>query len=75
MFHQIAPGPTIFWIYLICSFGLVLLGGLMSGLTVGFMSIDRLKLEVLKEAGTEVCSRTPYKSMYMVFIYSEIVLM
>ena len=35
----------------------------MSGLTVGFMSIDRLKLDVLKEAGTEVCSHS-YKSMY-----------
>ncbi|KAL5010547.1 hypothetical protein ScPMuIL_012852 [Solemya velum] len=41
-----------FWIYLSIYVGLVLLAGLMSGLTMGLLSLDTLTLNVLKEGGT-----------------------
>ena len=37
-------------LYLCISVGLVLMGGLMSGLTLGLMSLDQVDLEVLAEA-------------------------
>jgi CBS domain containing-hemolysin-like protein len=48
-----APGSTEFYVYIAISVGLVLLGGLMSGLTVGIFSIDPLKLELMKVGGSQ----------------------
>lgn len=42
-----------FWIFLALSFVLVLFSGLMSGLTVGYSSIDPLQLEIKIKTGTE----------------------
>lgn len=44
-------GPT-FWIYLLIIVGLVLFAGMMSGLTLGLMSLGLVDLEVLKNSGT-----------------------
>jgi hypothetical protein len=38
--------PWLFWTYLGVSIGLVSMAGLMSGLTLGLMSLDELDLEV-----------------------------
>lgn len=41
-----------FWFFLLFSVALTLLAGLMSGLTLGLMSLDTVELEVLKRSGT-----------------------
>uniref|UniRef100_A0A1D1YDY9 DUF21 domain-containing protein At5g52790 n=1 Tax=Anthurium amnicola TaxID=1678845 RepID=A0A1D1YDY9_9ARAE len=41
----------MFWVYLTISVGLVLFAGLMSGLTLGLMSLSLVDLEVLVNAG------------------------
>ncbi|KAH9300037.1 hypothetical protein KI387_011620, partial [Taxus chinensis] len=41
-----------FWIYLLIIVGLVLFAGLMSGLTLGLMSLGLVDLEVLIQSGT-----------------------
>lgn len=40
--------PWLFWTYLGVSIGLVSMAGLMSGLTLGLMSLDELDLEVCR---------------------------
>ncbi|XP_068636154.1 DUF21 domain-containing protein At2g14520-like [Aristolochia californica] len=42
---------AMFWIYLLICLALVSLAGLMSGLTLGLMSLSRVDLEVLAKAG------------------------
>lgn len=42
----------MFWVYLMSCFGLVMFAGLMSGLTLGLMSLSLVDLEVLSKAGT-----------------------
>ena len=44
-------GPT-FWLYLLIIAGLVLFAGMMSGLTLGLMSLSLMDLEVLIKYGT-----------------------
>eukprot|EP00879_Flechtneria_rotunda_P029183 GHRR01031463.1.p1 GENE.GHRR01031463.1~~GHRR01031463.1.p1 ORF type:complete len:339 (+),score=75.40 GHRR01031463.1:449-1465(+) len=46
--------------YMIISVGLVTMAGLMSGLTLGLMSMDLVDLEVLKRSGT--CTEQKYAS-------------
>mmetsp|Transcript_17291 Transcript_17291/g.25929 ORF Transcript_17291/g.25929 Transcript_17291/m.25929 type:complete len:614 (-) Transcript_17291:187-2028(-) len=46
---RVSTGSAQFWIYVAICAGLVCLGGLMSGLTVGYFSIDELKLRLLAE--------------------------
>ncbi|OII76251.1 hypothetical protein cand_006490 [Cryptosporidium andersoni] len=46
-------GSFPFYICTISSIFLVILGGIVSGLTTGFMALDNVQLRVLKEAGTE----------------------
>ena len=41
-------------LYLCISLGLVLMAGLMSGLTLGLMSLDQVDLEVCKHATSEL---------------------
>jgi hypothetical protein len=41
------------WIYATISFALVLFAGIMSGLTLGLMSLGLIDLEVLQQSGTE----------------------
>jgi metal transporter CNNM len=42
----------MFWVYLMSCAGLVMFAGLMSGLTLGLMSLSIVDLEVLSKAGT-----------------------
>ena len=42
---------SMFWVYLVISVGLVAFAGLMSGLTLGLMSLSLVELEVLVKAG------------------------
>ena len=42
---------AMFWAYLMISAGLVMFAGLMSGLTLGLMSLSLVDLEVLAKAG------------------------
>lgn len=42
---------TMFWVYLVICVGLVCFAGLMSGLTLGLMSLSLVDLEVLIKAG------------------------
>lgn len=41
----------MFWVYLVICVGLVSFAGLMSGLTLGLMSLSLVDLEVLMRAG------------------------
>ncbi|THH10582.1 hypothetical protein EW145_g1236 [Phellinidium pouzarii] len=47
------PGSTTFWVKLLLSCGLVLLGGVFAGLTIGLMGLDELHLRVLAMASDE----------------------
>lgn len=49
--HKLSPSRRI--AYLVTSVGLVMMAGLMSGLTLGLMSMDLVELEVLKRSGTD----------------------
>jgi hypothetical protein len=49
--HEACCG-TMFWVYLMSCVGLVMFAGLMSGLTLGLMSLSLVDLEVLAKAGT-----------------------
>jgi metal transporter CNNM len=42
----------MFWFYLLSCSGLVMFAGLMSGLTLGLMSLSIVDLEVLSKSGT-----------------------
>ena len=42
-----------FWIYILVIFALVCFAGMMSGLTLGLMSLGLMDLEVLRQSGTE----------------------
>lgn len=46
--------PWLFWTYLGVSIALVTMAGLMSGLTLGLMSLDELDLEVGVETAADV---------------------
>ncbi len=51
--HEIEPyGTTAFWTYIGIAVFLTCFAGLMSGLTVGYLSIDKLELEIKMEYGT-----------------------
>ena len=47
------PGETKFWIYLGLATFCVLFAGFCSGLTVGYLSIDELQLEIKMKNGTD----------------------
>ncbi len=51
--HPGTGDPVLDLIYGCTSAGLVLFAGLMSGLTLGLMSLDVVELEVLRRSGTE----------------------
>lgn len=42
---------TVFWVYIIVCFLLVIFAGIMSGLTLGLMSLGIMDLEVLIKSG------------------------
>jgi len=44
---------TLFWIYLLVYLVLASIAGLVSGLTLALLSMDRLEIEILQEAGTQ----------------------
>lgn len=50
MAHE-APGTPTFYIYIVVVIGLVVFAGLMSGLTLGLMSLSLVDLEVLMKSG------------------------
>ncbi|KAL5210208.1 hypothetical protein ABZP36_005831 [Zizania latifolia] len=52
MSHHESCCGTMFWVYLMSCAGLVMFAGLMSGLTLGLMSLSLVDLEVLAKAGT-----------------------
>jgi len=49
--ETLSPENTWFWIYLSIYIALVLLAGLMSGLTMGLLSLDVMSLNVLSSGG------------------------
>ncbi|KAI5118662.1 hypothetical protein M0805_001035 [Coniferiporia weirii] len=51
------PGSTGFWMKLLFSCGLVLMGGVFAGLTIGLMGLDELHLRVLAMASDEELER------------------
>jgi ankyrin repeat/SOCS box protein 13/metal transporter CNNM len=51
--HMDVVGSTRFWVDIGVVCGLVLLAGLMSGLTMGLMSLDILNLNIIKNSGAE----------------------
>jgi len=51
--ERIPFGTPEFWLYAGICLGLVLVAGVMSGLTVGYSSIDPLRLSILKESTDE----------------------
>ncbi|KAG0625982.1 hypothetical protein M758_2G093500 [Ceratodon purpureus] len=52
MAHE-EPGTPTFYLYIAIIIGLVLFAGLMSGLTLGLMSLSLVDLEVLQKSGTD----------------------
>lgn len=48
--HDLTPSQRV--LFMAISVGLVVVAGLMSGLTLGLMSMDLVELEVLKRSGT-----------------------
>lgn len=44
---------AVFYEKVICAICLVLMGGVMAGLTIGFMGLDQTNLQVMVESGTE----------------------
>jgi len=46
-------GSSSWWVTLVVCIILVLCAGLMSGMTIGLMSLDLMNLKILKESGTE----------------------
>jgi ankyrin repeat/SOCS box protein 13/metal transporter CNNM len=48
----LTPSSTTFWMYLGLSIFLVLFAGLMSGLTLGLLSMDLTSLKVIISGGT-----------------------
>lgn len=48
--HELTPDQRLLFIGI--SIGLTVLAGLMSGLTLGLMSLDQVELEVLKRSGS-----------------------
>ncbi|KAH9920335.1 uncharacterized protein B0H18DRAFT_1086437 [Fomitopsis serialis] len=51
------PGSSSFWYKLIISIGLVLLGGVFAGLTLGLMGLDELHLRVLSASSDDPVER------------------
>lgn len=51
--HRAKPGTSRFWFFIIAAVLLTLTAGLMSGLTVGYLSIDELVIELKISNGTE----------------------
>ena len=60
-----------FWIFLGISLGLTLFAGLMSGLTVGYLSIDELVLEMKLKNGTPQEIRDVHVIYYYVGIQNN----
>lgn len=62
-------GP-VFWLYLIVCLCLVLFAGLMSGLTLGLMSLSLVDLEVIAKAGQPEDKRnaSPYPSSLYLYL-------
>jgi len=48
------PGSPEFWLYIGIALSLTLLAGMASGLTLGYVSIDELVLELKAKNGTEL---------------------
>lgn len=49
--ETLTPQTTKFWMYAGICLGLVLFAGLMSGLTMGLLSLDLMHLEILSRCG------------------------
>jgi len=56
--EQVGPQNALFWVYLFGSVFLILFAGLMSGLTVGLMSLDVTTLSVLAATSDDPKERT-----------------
>jgi ankyrin repeat/SOCS box protein 13/metal transporter CNNM len=50
--ETVAPGSTLFFLYMFSAMFLVCFAGMMSGLTLGLLSMDQLELKLLIAAGT-----------------------
>jgi metal transporter CNNM len=48
---SVHPGTPTFYVYILVIIGLVLFAGMMSGLTLGLMSLGLVDLEVLRKSG------------------------
>ncbi|KAL7229868.1 hypothetical protein ACSBR2_008424 [Camellia fascicularis] len=57
---------TMFWVYLVISMALVAFVGLMSGLTLGLMSLSLVDLEVLTKAGQPQNKKNTEKILHIV---------
>eukprot|EP00126_Sphaerothecum_destruens_P005384 Sdes_comp18732_c0_seq1m9079 len=64
--HYIRPGSFLFYMYILIVIGLVMTAGLMSGLTMGLLSLDTLSLNVIKNGGDKVQSRHASKILPIV---------
>lgn len=52
-----SPNEGSYWVYMGLIIVLVMLGGLVAGLTIGIMSLDETKLHILKQAGNKHAQR------------------
>jgi metal transporter CNNM len=56
------PESSTFWTHIIVSAGLVLLGGVFAGLTLGLMGLDELHLRVLSASSDDPVERQNAKT-------------
>jgi len=50
---KLTPDQFEFWVFLVMVFATTAFAGMMSGLTVGYLSIDQLELEIKLKTGTQ----------------------
>jgi len=65
--HALSPSQQV--LFMAISVGLVVSAGLMSGLTLGLMSMDLVELEVLKRSGT--AKEQKYASVIMPIVSNQ----
>lgn len=65
--HTVCCGVG-FWVYILIIVGLVLFAGMMSGLTLGLMSLGLVDLEVLMKSGTPADRKHAGMSLSSTFI-------
>jgi hypothetical protein len=69
---KVEPGTSSFYVYIVVIVGLVLFAGMMSGLTLGLMSLGLVDLEVLVKSGQPSDRKHAGKGTFLSFSPSSV---